>query len=53
MPETMKINNRPMKIYKSRLMQAKENGYFATNGHGATKFDPKSNMYLVFVVPAK
>ncbi|MGH8047446.1 MAG: sugar-binding domain-containing protein [Chthoniobacterales bacterium] len=53
MPETVTIHRRPMKIYKSRPMQAKENGYLATNGHGATKFDPKSNMYLVFVVSAK
>lgn len=52
LPETIQLNGRTMIIYKSRLMQAKDNVYLATNGHGITKFDPKSNMYLVMVVPA-
>ncbi len=34
-------------------MQAKENVYLAANGHGIKRFDLKSNMYLVFVVPAR
>jgi beta-galactosidase len=49
LPETVTINGRPMAIYKSRLMQPKENVYLATNGHGARKFDLKSNMYVVLV----
>ena len=42
-----------MASYKSRPMQPKENVYLATNGHGIRRFDLKSNMYLVFVVPSK
>ena len=49
---TVTINGRAMTIYKSRLMQAKDNVYLATNAHGTKKFDPKSNMYLVMVTPA-
>ncbi len=53
LPETVTINNRPMTIYKSRLMQPKDNVYLATNGHGARRFDLKSNMYLVLVGPGQ
>ena len=52
-PGTVEINGRRMDLYKSRLMQPKDNVYLATNGHGIKRFDLKSNMYLVFVVPAK
>jgi beta-galactosidase len=52
LPGTVALNGRTMTIYKSRLMQAKDNVYLAANGHGAEKFDPKSNMYLVMVTPA-
>ena len=50
---TITINGRVMNIYKSRLMAPDENGYFACNGHGITRFDPKSNMYIVFAVSAE
>jgi beta-galactosidase len=49
LPETVVLNGRPMNIYKSRPMQAKDNVYLATNGHGSRRFDIKSNMYLVMV----
>ena len=52
LPEKVTINDRPMTVYKSRLMQAKDNVYLATNAHGVKQFDPKSNMYLVLVTPA-
>ena len=52
-PGTVEINGRSMDLYRSRLMQAKDNVYLATNGHGIKRFDLKSNMYLVFVVPSK
>ena len=52
LPETVALNGRTMTIYKSRLMQARDNVYLATNGHGARRFDLKSNMYLVLVAPA-
>ncbi len=48
--QAVSINGRAMAIYKSRLMRPYENGYFATNGHGINRFDPKSNMYLVAAV---
>ncbi len=34
LPETVSLNGRTMVVYKSRLMQAKDNVYLATNGHG-------------------
>jgi hypothetical protein len=52
LPESVNLKGRSMVIYKSRLMQAKDNVYLATNGHDTTRFDPKSNMYLVMVTPA-
>jgi len=51
LPETVTINERVMNIYKSRLMQPKDNVYLATNGHGSRRFDIKSNMYLILVCP--
>lgn len=47
--DTLSLNNRTMNIYKSRLMAPYDNVYLATNGHGIDRFDPKSNMYLLFV----
>ena len=52
LPETITINGRVMKIYKSRLMAPYEQGYFAVNGK-TTRFDPNSNMYIVFAVTAE
>ncbi len=52
LPETVLLNGRPMVVYKSRLMQPNDNVYLATNGHGTSRFDLKSNMYLVMVTPA-
>ncbi|HEX4084861.1 MAG TPA: DUF4982 domain-containing protein [Chthoniobacteraceae bacterium] len=52
LPGTVKINGRPMAIFKSRLMQPGDNVYLAANGHGVHRFDPRSNMYLVLVSPA-
>jgi len=43
LPETIQLNGRTMDIYKSRLMQPKDNVYLATNGHGIRRFDLKSN----------
>jgi hypothetical protein len=34
-------------------MQPYENVYLATNGHGSTRFDLKSNMYLVLITSAE
>jgi beta-galactosidase len=53
LPEAVKLNGRSMTIFKSRLMQPKDNVYLATNGHGAKNFDLKSNMYLVLVTPVE
>ncbi|HEY0339750.1 MAG TPA: discoidin domain-containing protein, partial [Steroidobacteraceae bacterium] len=52
LPVTVALNGRTMIIYKSRLMEPNDNVYLATNGHGTSRFDPKSNMYLVMVAPA-
>ena len=52
-PETIPLNGRSMAIYKSRLMQPNDNVYLATNGHGTSRFDLKSNMYLVMVASAE
>jgi hypothetical protein len=49
MPDTFTLNGRTMKIYRSRIMQPHEIGYFADNGYENSPFDPNSNMYLVFV----
>jgi hypothetical protein len=49
LPEKVTINSRAMVVYRSRLMQPKDNVYLATNGHGISRFDMKSNMYLVLV----
>jgi len=53
LPETIPLNGRTMAVYKSRLMEPNDNVYLATNGHGTTRFDLKSNMYLVMVVSAE
>jgi beta-galactosidase len=53
LPETVPLNGRTMTIYKSRLMLPNDNVYLATNGHGISRFDLKSNMYLVMVVSAE
>ena len=55
MPETVIINGRTMKIYRSCVMAPYDEGYLATNGHAAEgdlnhKFDPNSNMYIIFAV---
>jgi hypothetical protein len=52
MPETVVINGRTHKIYKSRLMAPDELGYFASNGYGIT-LAAGSNLYVVFAVPAE
>ena len=52
LPETVTINGRTHKIYKSRLMLPNEFGYFASNGYGIT-LAPGSNLYLVFAVSAE
>ena len=49
LPDAVTLNGRAMTVYKSRLMQPNDNVYLATNGHGTTRFDLKSNMYLVFI----
>ena len=51
LPDTVPLNGRTMAVYESHEMKAGENVYLATNGHGIPRFDPKSNMYLVFVAP--
>jgi len=53
LPETVSLNGRIMVVYKSRLMLPNNNVYLATNGHGAARFDLKSNMYLVMVASAE
>lgn len=53
LPETVLLNGRTMNVYKSRLMSPNENVYLATNGHGTSRFDPKSNMYLVMIASAE
>jgi beta-galactosidase len=50
--DTIVINGRTHKIYKSRLMAPGEQGYFASNGHGIT-LAPGSNLYVVFAVSAE
>jgi|GEM_PF-1439715 len=52
LPETVMINGRSHKIYKSRLMAPEEQGYFASNGYGIT-LAPGSNLYVVFAVSAE
>src|SRR5258706_11358153 len=52
LPETVTINGRSHKIYKSRLMAPDEFGYFASNGYGIT-LAPGSNLYVVFAVSAE
>ena len=52
LPETVTINGRTHKIYKSRLMSPDEFGYFASNGYGIT-LAAGSNLYLVFAVSAE
>ncbi len=49
--DTVTINGRKHDIYKSRLLPAGYNGYFAANGKGITLADG-SNQYVVFAVAA-
>ena len=54
--DTVTINNRPMNVYKSILEAPYTPVFLASNNYNnATPpgFDPKSNMYLVFVVSAE
>jgi hypothetical protein len=50
LPDTITLNGRVMKIYKSRVMMPHENVLLADNGYENTTFDTSSNMYLLFVV---
>lgn len=53
MPETITINGRVHKIYKSRLMAPDEFGYFASPGYGIAPLAANSNLYVVFAVSAE
>jgi hypothetical protein len=53
LPDQVVVNGRPMNVFKSRLMAPYENCFFAVNGYGIARFDPASNMYLVFVLSAE